>query len=103
MFQVSIFLPFTETSSIMLNWHEYKAFPTISHDACHVYLCRLEKTFLVAGSFFNPISVYANLESGFGMSKANGKSLLVCELIGMMFITSSGAHFTPLSKVFGKS
>ena len=57
------FSPFTKTSSILLNWHEYKAFPTISHDydACLIYLCLLEKTFLVAGSFSNPISIYSNI------------------------------------------
>jgi len=61
------------------------------------------KTFLVAGSFLNLISIYANLESGFGMSKVNGKSLLVYELIGMMFIILLGSalHFT--FEISGKS
>ena len=89
----------------MLNWHEYKAFPIISHDydLCHIYLYLLEKTFPVAVSFLNLISIRPNLESGFGMSKVNSKSVLVYELIGMMFIILLGSalHFT--FEIFGKS
>ena len=89
----------------MLNWDEYKAFPTTGHDydACHIYLCLLEKTFPVAGSFLNLISIYAKLEFGFDMSKVNGKSLLVYELIGMLFIILLGSalHFT--FEISGKS
>lgn len=53
-------------------------------------------TFFVVSSFLSLISIYANLESGFGMSKVNGKSLLVYELVGMVFIILLGSalHFT---------